>query len=130
MTTSIYTNWDNSWTATSIAASSITNTGTATTAAISNDGKSATEIAVTVAYGTTANQGVDVYILRDVNGTYEAVADRPFGFQMAYGVSTTFHRTITVMADRVSQFKVFVFNQTGATVTATVNFKQAVVEAN
>lgn len=130
MTQSVYTNWADTWTATSIAASSITNTGTATTAAISNDGKSGTEIGVTIAYGSTADAGVDVYVLREVDGNYETVNDRPYGFQMPYAISTTKYRTFTVMADRVSKFKIYIENQTGATVTATISYKQATIEIN
>lgn len=130
MTTSIYTQWDNSWSTTSIAASSITNGNASTTAAINNDTKSGTEIAISVTYGGSPTNGVNVYVLRDVNGSFEDPSnDRPFGFQMPYVASGTCKRTFSVMADRVSNFKICVVNNTGDTVTATVTYKQSVIEA-
>jgi hypothetical protein len=128
--TTISTNWDSSWTATSIASSTVTNTSTATTAAISNDGKSGSEVSVTIAYGGTVNQGVKVYILRDIDGTnYEAVTDKPWGFEMPSSVSTTYRRAFAVCADRISNFKVHVTNDSGASVTATVKTRQATIDA-
>lgn len=107
----------------------MTNTSTATTAAISNDNKSETEVSVTIAYGGTADEGVKVYILRDVDGTnYEAVADGPWGFMLPYTISTTHRRSFTVAGDRVSSFKVHVTNDSGATVTATVRYRQATTD--
>jgi hypothetical protein len=127
MTTSIYPNWDNAWTATSIASSSISNAGSATTSAvISNDGFAATEVAVTVAYGA-ATEGVKVYILRDVDGTYETVNDTPFAFQMPYTTSGTRIKTLLVSGTAVSQFKVKVTNDSGASATVTVSYKQMVL---
>jgi len=129
--TTISTNWDTSWTATSIAASSVTDTSTATTAAISNDGKSGTEVSVTCAYGGTVDQGLKVYILRDADGTnYEAVIDKPWGFEMPSGVSTTYRRAFAVCADRISNFKVHVTNDSGATVTVTVKTRQSTIDAS
>lgn len=123
--------WDTTWTATSIAGSTVTNTSSATTAAIDNSAHAGAEISVTVAYGGTATQGLVVNILRMVDDTptYEsATNDSPFGFAMPYSTSTTFHRTISVAGDRVSKFKVYVSNNTGASVTVTVKYKQYVVQ--
>lgn len=125
----ITTNWDTSWTNSSINGSTVTDGSSATTAAISNDGKSATEVSITVVYGGTANEGIVAYVLRDTNGTnYESVADLPWGIALPADISTTFRRTFTVTADRVSNFKVHVTNDSGASVTATVKYRQAVVE--
>ncbi len=122
-----YTDWDASWAATSINATAIANAGNATTAAISNDLKTATEVSVTAAYGATATQGLKVYILRDVDGTnYEAVADGAWGFEMPKTVSANHRRSFTV-PDSVSNFKVHVTNDSGASVTTTVRTRQAVV---
>jgi hypothetical protein len=124
------TNWDSTFTSTSINASTITNTSTSTTAAINNSGKVATEISVTIAYGGTANQGAIVNVLRMVDDTptYESGAnDAAWGFAMPYAISTTYHRTFTVSAEKASKFEVYVSNNSGASVTATVNFKQMTI---
>ncbi len=124
-------NWDTSWATTSINASSIT-TGNSvtTTAAISNDGKVATEVSVEIAYGAVATAGVTVELLRDVDGTnFEATADVPWGLEMPRSVSTTYRRTFTVYAEGVSSFKIRVANTSGATVTATVRTRQATFDS-
>ncbi len=122
-------NWPISWT-TAINAASVTNGSSSTSSAISNDNKTATEISITVVYGATASQGLNVYILRDVDGTnFEAVADRPWGFVMEKAVSTTFRKTFTVSAYEASQFKVHVVNNTGASVTVTVRYQQATTDS-
>lgn len=123
---SIGINWDSTSTATSIASSAITNSSSATTsAAISNDGKAATEVAVSITYGETANEGAKVYLLRSADGTnFEAVADAPWQLEMPYTTSTTHRRTFAVAASMVSSFKVAVSNSSGASVTATVVYRQ------
>lgn len=124
---STYFDWDATWTDTSINSSSITDTNSSTTAAISNDQKVATEVSVDIDYGGTTDEGVFCYVLRDVNGTdFEAVDDRPFGFEMPFSSGNTRRRTFVVAADRVSKFKVQLVNNTGATVTASVKYRQAI----
>lgn len=124
--TQTYFDWDASWTTTSIDGT-MTDGTSQSTAAISNDGKVATEISVDVDYDSTANEGLLCYVLRDINGTdYETANDSPFGFQMPYAISQTRRRTFTVAGDRVSRFKVQLQNNTGGTVTATVKYRQAV----
>lgn len=119
--------WDAAWAATSINASALANAGSLTTAALSNDQKTATEVSVEIAYGGTVNEGVKVYVLRDVDGTnFEAVADLPYGFELPRAASTTFRRSFTVPAGEVSAFKIHLTNNSGASVTATVRTRQAV----
>jgi len=123
--------WDSTWNSTSIAASTVTNTSSATTAAIDNSNHAATEISVTIVYGGTATTGAVVNILRMVDDTptfESATNDSPFGFSLPFATSTTFHRSITVAGDRISKFKVYVSNNTGASITATVNYKQSTVQ--
>ena len=61
-----------------------------------------------------------------VDGTnFEAHADNPFAFSMPYTISTTHRRTITVFGE-TSNFKVHLRNDSGASVTATVRYRQAV----
>lgn len=118
--------WDAAWAASSINGSTVANAATATTAAISNDLKLDTEVSVEILYGATVNEGVKVYVLRDVDGTnYEAIADGAWGFEMAKTVSGTNRRTFTVPA-QISNFKIIVSNNTGASVTATVRTRQAI----
>lgn len=127
----ISTLWDSTFTATSIAASTVTNTSSATTAAIDNSSHAGTEVSVTVAYGGTATQGLVVNVLRMVDDTptfESATTDACFGFSIPYSTSTTFHRVFSVSSDRISKFKVFVSNNTGASVTVTVKYKQYVVQ--
>lgn len=128
MTQSIYTQWDNSWTTTSIASTSITSSGgTATTSAISNDTKSGTEVAITCVMGT-GDSGVSVYVLREVDGNYETTNDRPFGFMMPYNGSTTQRRAFVVVSDRCSNFKIKLVNNDSSAATCTVSYKQSTIE--
>jgi len=120
--------WDANWTNTSINSSAVTTGSTATSAAISNDVKIVTEVSVTIAYGGTATEGVKVYLLRDIDGTnYETTNDMPWGFQMPFSTSVTRYRSFTVSGSSISKFKILVSNASGATVTASVKFKQATV---
>ncbi|MAT39199.1 MAG: hypothetical protein CL946_06315 [Ectothiorhodospiraceae bacterium] len=115
--------WSDSWTATSIFEASIGNGSDATSAAISNDGKIATEISVEVAYGTTATEGVKVYVLRD-GVAYETENDKPFGMSLQYSTSTSYRKTFTVRGDEVSRFKILITNDSGDTVDASAYYKQ------
>ena len=129
MTIEINPSWDSSWTATSINASAISDSSSATSAAIDNDDKSGTEVSVTVAYGGSATDPITVYLLRDVDGTnYESEDDKPFGFQMPVTASGTHRRTFFVCGESVSKFKVKVVNTSGDSVTATVRYKQMIIE--
>lgn len=121
--------WDASWTTTSIASSSITTGSNATTAAIALDGAISCLVSVSIAYGGTATEGAKVYILSDTDGTnYEAVADNPARvYQLPYSTSTTYRRTFAIPATDYDDFKVHVTNDSGATVTATVDYKLAIV---
>lgn len=123
-----YIDHDTNWsTTTDINSSAIADAGNDTTEELSNDQKVGTEVSVTIAYGATATEGIKVYVLRDVDGTnFEAVADNPWGFEMPYGASTTHRKTFTVPGD-ISDFKVHLTNDGGASVTATVRYRQAVI---
>jgi hypothetical protein len=124
-----YENWDDAWTVTGVNAATVAaNTG-AETGAISNDGKLDTEVSVSIGYGATISGGAaKVYVLRDIDGTaYEAVADRPYGFDMPVTASTTHRRSFSVPAS-VSRFKVRVENPSGNSdlTGVTIRVKQAV----
>lgn len=112
------------WQATSIAASTVTNSGNAETGAISNNSKLGTEISLKCAYGATATVGLKVYLLRETDSSeYEAVADKPYGFEMPFTVSTT-HRRGFWVPHSFGAFKIRVENPSGASVTVTVKTRQ------
>lgn len=119
--------WTLTWTAL-VDAQSIADAADHNGGAISNDTKLDTEVAIKVAYGATANEGVKVYILREGDTDYEAEGDDPWGFEMPYSVSTTHRRTITVPAE-IARFEVLLTNDSGASVTADVDYRQAVAAA-
>ena len=82
-------------------------------------------MAILIAYGGTATEGVRVYVFRDVDGTnYEAVIDNPWTVMMAYATSVSRRKTFFVPGDQVSRFKIHLTNDAGAQVTATVTYQQ------
>lgn len=124
-------NWDTSWTATSIDETVIADDASEVIDdEIDNDDKAATEVSITVTYGTVAEQGVVVRVLRDVNGTdfEDPEADYPWGFQMPYGAEATTHRNFTVPGHHISKFKVHILNESGDDVEASVLYKQATID--
>ena len=127
-----YIDWDTSWTTTAIASSAITTgngSGTDITAAISLDLKVACLVGVEAVYASgTVTGGIKVYILSDVHGTYEDELDFPARvYQMPGGSGATYNRTFAIPATDYDDFKVFIENDTGVTVTTTVDYKTAVV---
>lgn len=117
--------WTLTWTA-ETDAQAIADAADHTSGAISNDTKLATEVAITIAYGATATEGVKVYLLREVDASYEAEGDDPWGFEMPSSVSTTHRRTFTVPASTAARFKILITNDSGASVTADIDYRQAV----
>lgn len=124
-----------SWTATALAATSVGATSYTTAAsftAISNNGYVATEVSVKCLYGATTTAGLIVAILRETDSTpdYEEYAsgedDLPYAFTMAWKVSDTRRRTITIPGD-VGTFKVVVYNPNATSATVTVMYRQATV---
>lgn len=123
--TVIHAGWDATFTATSLAASTVTNGSAGTTAAIDCDGKSSLEVSISCVYGGTANNGLKVFILRmiDDTPTYEAQADIPQGVELAYSISGTHRKAFTIDCRLISKCKIEVQNDSGASVTVTVNTK-------
>lgn len=116
--------WTLTWTA-DTNAQAVADAASHTSGAISNDTNLATEVAIQVAYGATATEGVKVYVAREGASAYEVVADNPWGFEMPATVSTTHRRTFTVSGD-IARFKVIVTNDSGASVTLDIDYRQAV----
>ena len=117
--------WDAAWTEID-AAVALTQGGTVqdTSAAQSNDLKSACEISIDTDYSNHAKAtgGLVVYIFRDINGTdYETFADNPFSFEMPFTQNGTNRRTISVPPDMTSSFKIGLewLNSTGSAVATT-----------
>lgn len=108
--------------------STITDTNFQTSTAVSNDITLGTEVAVEVAYGGTVDEGVKVYVCReDGDGTYEdpSANDTPWGFEMPSAVSGTARKSFTVPPS-IPRFQIVLENNTGATVTVSVDYRQAV----
>jgi len=108
----------------------VANGGSHTSGAVSNDGKLATKVGVSVAYGGTASEGVEVRLLGLIDGTnYEAEGDAPWGFTMPFSTSTTHRRTFVVPAWVEDDFKILVTNDSGASITLDVDYDQATAAA-
>jgi len=121
--------WTGTYTA-EVNAQSVADAGDHTSGAISNDGKLATKVGITVAYGGTANEGVKVFVLGLVDGTnYEAEADDPWGFEMPFSTATTHRRTFVVPAGVHDSFKILATNDSGAQITLDVDYDQATAAA-
>jgi len=122
--------WDNSWTTTSLNGTSIANGSNNETGAISNDTKTETLISVEVQYGATANESAEVLIQHETDDTpnYEQEADQPTTLAMPVSPSTTHDRVFSIPADSAADFKVGISNDTGASITVTVEFKQATIQ--
>ena len=106
--------------------STITNGSSYTSGAISNNRKLGTEVAVSIAYGATATEGAKVYILPDVDGTnYAGISDNVRQVEMEYQTSTTLVTHLWVPG-HIHDFKVYIGNDTGATVTYTLNYRQSI----
>ena len=124
--------WAASWT-TVDASIALTTGGTTTdtSAAQSNDLKSACEISIDVDYSNHALSGTGllVYILRDINGTdYESSADGAWSFEMPFTQNGTHRRSFAVPPDMTSSFKIGLDwqNATGSSVaTVATSIRQA-----
>ena len=84
-----------SWTAL-VNAQAITDTGSNTSGAVSNDATLGTEVSVQIAYGGTATEGVKVYVAAETE-------------------------------PHVGDFKIILTNDSGASVTADVDYRQPTV---
>lgn len=124
--------WATTWTAID-AAITLTTGGAVqdTSAAQSNDLKSACEISIDADYSNHAKAtgGLVVYIFRDVDGTdYEGFSDAAWSFEMPFVQNGTRRRTFAVPPNMVSKFKVGLewLNTTGgSSVTVATGIRQA-----
>lgn len=126
-----YLQWEDTWTATTLAGTSVADGANGETGAISADQKYATLISVEIAYGATVNESAEVLVLTETDDGpgYEAEADQPTTIAMPATASTTHKRTFTLRAESAADFKIAVSNGTGASITATVRYKQATLES-
>lgn len=114
------------WTAL-VNAQAISDAGSNTSTAVSNDTKLGTEIGVTCAYGATATEGLKVYIAAEIDGTnYETVNDVPMFISLEYAVSATRYKRFWVPGS-TGDFKIICTNDSGASVTVDVDYRQHTV---
>ena len=118
-------NWDASWTAID-AAIALTQGGTTTdtSAQIDLDGKAACLISIDTDYSdhAKATGGLFVYILRETgDGSDEAEADGPWGFEMPFTQNGTNRRVFFLSAQQYQKFKLHLDwdNSTGSSVATT-----------
>jgi len=57
---------------------------------------------------------------------FETESDAPWGFSMPYATSVTRRKVFTVPGS-IGSFKILLTNDTGASVTADVDYRQAIV---
>ena len=122
------------WTACGVAAETLTTGGTIllTTDAIDLDGKAACLVSIAVTYSdhVKATGGLEVAILDDANGTYQAQADIGTGFEMIFTQNTTRLLVIEVDPKYHQLFKIMCDwnNTTGSsTATITIQYKTATI---
>ncbi len=120
--------WGSASTDANISNSTISASSSATSAAISNDGKAVTECGLILTYNASATKGAAVSILRTNDGgtTYQVDADGPVKFNLPFAANTTEHFVFSVPGT-ISQFKIMVLNlDTGQSITAcTLKVRQA-----
>jgi len=129
-------NWDATWAAVD-AAIALTQGGTTTdsSAEIDLDGKAACLISIDTDYSdhAKATGGLFVYILRETgDGSFEAEADGPWGFEMAFTQNGTNRKVFFLSAAQYQKFKIHLDwdNSTGSAVATTrTDIKYATISA-
>jgi hypothetical protein len=118
-------NWDASWTAID-AAIALTQGGTTTdnSATIDLDGKAACLISIDTDYSNHAKAtgGLFVYIVRETgDGSFEAEADGPWGFEMPFTQNGTNRKVFFLSAAQWQKFQIHLDwdNSTGSSVATT-----------
>lgn len=110
-------------------AQAVANGADLTTAAVDLSGKIAARVGIKCVYGGTATQGLVVHVLGLVAGSdYEAEADEVWQVALAYSVSGTHRRVLSVLAQDYEAFKVLVTNDSGASVTVTIDVALATLD--
>lgn len=102
--------------------------------AIDLDGKAACEVSVAVTYSNhaKATAGLEIGILRESNGTYQAQADIVAGWEMVFTQNATRLEVFSVDPQQMRTFKVMHdWNNTTASsnVTITTRYRTATVPA-
>lgn len=124
-----YIQVDDSWTA-DTTAETISDGGSYTSGAISLDEYLGAIVSIICDYGGTADEGIKVYVAGEGgDGTYEAVADEPFGIQLPATVSTTHRDRLVVDARNYASFKIIVTNDSGASVDVDIYYKRFQLES-
>jgi len=114
-----------SW-AVSFTSQEIGDGGTHTSGALTIDGEEGAVISVVCGYGASGTaEGIKVYIAGEGgDGTYQVIADEPFGIQLPTSASTT-HRSnpLRVLACDYPKLKILVGNDSGDTATVSAYYK-------
>lgn len=118
-------NWDDAWSAID-AAIVLTQGGTTTdlSAEIDLDGKAACLISIDTDYSNhaKATAGLSVFIARETgDGSFEAEADGPWGFEMPFTQNGTNRKVFFLSAAQFHKFKILLDwdNSTGSSVATT-----------
>lgn len=126
-------NWG-SWTQCGVESVTLTTAGTIieTSDAISLDGIAGCEVSIEATYSNhvKATGGLEIYILGECNGTYEAQADGPWGFEMVFTQNSTNRKRINVDPSKYGTFKVHAdWNNTTASsnVSITIRYRTCTV---
>ena len=97
---------------------SIADNATDITNEISMEGLLGIEVGLEVTYGATLDEGMRIQILKEVNGTYEAIQDEGMAWLMPTGGGTsTKHVDSEFIPAVAAKIKVQMENQTGAQCT-------------
>lgn len=130
-------NWDAAWT--EVVAATAQQEGEAsivyTSDTLSLDGKAACEISIDTDYSNhpKATGGLFVYILRECGtGDYEAEADGPWGFEMAFTQSGTNRKVFALSGSQFNDFKIHLDwdnSTTDAVATTDIDIRYATIPA-
>ena len=123
-------NWQSWVTSTDITAATIIHNGSDETETIDNSGKISHEVSVIATYGA-ATEGLEVYILRKHGSgvsDFQSIGDKPFSVGRLHITPSATHRLVfSVPSEMVGEFRVGLWNRSGASVTAvTVKYRPSI----
>jgi len=114
--------WDSIPQATTIAADAIADAANLVSDEITNEVKSG--IMVKIVYGNPATEGAKVYLLPEISdGVFAAIADGNPIAEMEAAVGATRNAWFAIPPE-MRKFKVGISNDSGASITATVNYQR------
>lgn len=124
-----YVEWDGAWTTTSISNATIADGNFLETGAISLNQKVSGQVGIKLTFGATVLRDVIVYVLRDVNGSWET-PENAFNFSVTGAASETHNVAKPFSALEYSTYKIRVVNNVGSDITGvTVSTLSSVIES-